>query len=68
MSSIESLFEVIREGDIKYVDFRFTDLRGRWRHVTYHISSLDETMLENGFLLESARFWECVRRGRHLFS
>lgn len=54
MSSIEGLFEIIREGDIKYIDFRFTDLRGRWRHITYHISCLDEAMFGNGFFLESA--------------
>ena len=37
-----------REKEIEFVDFRFTDIKGTWHHVTYDIDALDEEMLQNG--------------------
>ena len=30
--------KMIKDNDVKYVDFRFTDPRGKWQHVTFDIS------------------------------
>ena len=47
MTAKEFLAEC-REKEIEFVDFRFTDIKGVWHHVTYDIDSLDEDILTNG--------------------
>ncbi|MEO1928167.1 MAG: type I glutamate--ammonia ligase [Nautiliaceae bacterium] len=47
MTSKEFLQEC-REKEIEFVDFRFTDIKGVWHHVTYDIDALDEEVLANG--------------------
>ncbi len=37
-----------KEKEIEFVDFRFTDIKGTWHHVTYDIDALDEEMLNVG--------------------
>ena len=34
----------IRDNDVKYVDLRFTDPRGKWQHVTFDVSLIDDEM------------------------
>ena len=38
MSRSEKVMEMIKEHDVKYVDFRFTDPRGKWQHLAHHIT------------------------------
>ena len=38
----EGLLQFVAEESIVYVDFRFTDYKGKWHHVSYHNSVLDE--------------------------
>ena len=37
-----------RENEIEFIDFRFTDIKGVWHHVTYDIDAIDEDVLKNG--------------------
>ncbi len=32
MSDVKKVLEMIKENDVKYVDFRFTDPKGKWQH------------------------------------
>ncbi len=32
-SAVSKVLEMIKEHDVKYVDFRFTDPRGKWQHL-----------------------------------
>lgn len=42
------VLELIKENDVQYVDFRFTDPRGKWQHITQHVSTVDEDFLAEG--------------------
>jgi glutamine synthetase len=42
------VLKLIQEKDVKYVDFRFTDPRGKWQHVTFDISMIDEEVFSDG--------------------
>ena len=42
----QELLNYIAEESIVFVDFRFTDYKGKWHHVSFHHSALDEDMLE----------------------
>ena len=33
MSNAKKVLEMIKENDVKYVDFRFTDPRGKWHQI-----------------------------------
>jgi glutamine synthetase len=33
MSDTDKVMQMIKEHEVKYVDFRFTDPRGKWQHL-----------------------------------
>ena len=38
MTTPKNVMKMIKDNDVKYVDFRFTDPRGKWQHVTFDVS------------------------------
>jgi len=36
------------DNEVEFVDFRFTDIKGAWHHITYKYSAINDEMLENG--------------------
>ncbi len=36
------------ENEVEFVDFRFSDVKGAWHHISYRKSAVDDKMLENG--------------------
>ena len=48
-----SVLALIKEKEIKYVDVRFTDPRGKWQHVTFDLMMVDEDFLTNGTMFGS---------------
>jgi glutamine synthetase len=47
-NSVAEIFEMIKENDVKMIDFRFTDLFGIWHHFSLSVKELDEDMFEEG--------------------
>lgn len=43
-----------QENEIQYVDFNFTDLRGKWHHITQHICTIDKDLLETGIYIDGS--------------
>ena len=54
MSDPKTVLEMIKDNDVKYVDFRFTDPRGKWQHVAQHVDTVDEEMLEEGIMFDGS--------------
>ena len=54
MSDAASVLQMIKENDVKYVDFRFTDPRGKWQHVAQFHETVDEEMLEEGIMFDGS--------------
>ena len=48
VNNIEEFFKFCSENEVKFVDFRFTDLKGMWHHVTYNIKAVNKDLLANG--------------------
>jgi glutamine synthetase len=48
MSSFAEFFDFLKENGISFVDFRFTDLHGKWHHIARPVSAVDEDILRNG--------------------
>ncbi len=47
-------FKFIDTNEIEFVDFNFTDLRGKWQHTTQHVSTLDKDLLESGIFFDGS--------------
>jgi glutamine synthetase len=42
------ILKLIKDKEVKYVDIRFTDPRGKWQHVTFDLMMVDEEFLNHG--------------------
>ena len=54
MPSAKSVIENLKKKDIKYVDLRFTDPRGKLQHVTQHIDTIDEAAFKEGLMFDGS--------------
>ncbi|GGZ40405.1 type I glutamate--ammonia ligase [Asticcacaulis endophyticus] len=56
------ILNLIKEKDVKYVDVRFTDVRGKMQHVTFDISLVDEEFLEDGTMFDGSSIagWKAI--------
>jgi len=54
MASPQDVIKMVKENDVKFVDFRFTDTRGKEQHVTVPVSAFDEGKFENGHAFDGS--------------
>lgn len=62
MSDIKNFFKMIEENDVKFVDFRFTDPRGKWHHTAQHISTIEEDTFKDGIMFDGSSIagWKAI--------
>ncbi|MFP3944260.1 MAG: type I glutamate--ammonia ligase [Alphaproteobacteria bacterium] len=62
MSDINSVLKKIKDEDVKYVDLRFTDPRGKWQHVSFDASMVDEEFLAEGAMFDGSSIagWKAI--------
>jgi glutamine synthetase len=48
------VLKMIKDNEVKFVDFRFTDTRGKEQHVTVPASTIDEDLFENGKMFDGS--------------
>lgn len=62
MSNHENVIKQIEENQIEYVDFRFTDPKGKWQHTTYMASEVDEELLHDGVMFDGSSIsgWKAI--------
>ena len=46
--------KLIKENDVKWVDLRFTDSRGKEQHVTYPAADVDDSFFEDGKMFDGS--------------
>src|SRR3984893_11026292 len=58
----KSVIEFASKNSAKMLDIRFTDLPGRWQHVSYPIAELEESSFKDGFGFDasSIRGWQSI--------
>ncbi len=52
--SVENVLKMIQENDVKFVDFRFCDTRGKEQHVTFPAHTIDEDTFEEGNMFDGS--------------
>jgi glutamine synthetase len=62
MSDIKNVMAMIKEHEVKYVDFRFTDPRGKWQHLAHHIRTINEHFLAEGVMFDGSSIagWKAI--------
>jgi len=62
MASAKDILNMIKEKDVKYVDVRFTDVRGKMQHVTFDIDLVDEEFLTDGTMFDGSSIagWKAI--------
>ncbi len=62
MTTANDVLKLIKDRDIKYVDFRFTDPRGKWQHVTFDISLIGPETFTEGQMFDGSSIagWKAI--------
>ena len=62
MATAKDVLKLIKDQDVKYVDLRFTDPRGKWQHVTFDISMIDEEIFAEGTMFDGSSIagWKAI--------
>ncbi len=60
--SAQNVLALIKEHDAQFVDFRFTDPRGKWHHTTYMASKVDAGTFEDGIMFDGSSIagWKSI--------
>ena len=62
MSNPSEILKTIKEKEVKFVDLRFTDPRGKWQHVTFDPALVDEELLTSGTMFDGSSIagWKAI--------
>ena len=54
--------KALEENEVEYIDFNFTDMRGKWQHTAQHIDSIDKDMMEGGIYFDGSSIagWKSI--------
>ena len=60
--SVKSVMNMIKENDVKFVDLRFTDPRGKLQHLTMDMTIVDEEMFAEGVMFDGSSIagWKAI--------
>jgi glutamine synthetase len=62
MSSASDVLKQISDNDVKFVDLRFTDPKGKLQHVSMDVSAVDEDMFADGVMFDGSSIagWKAI--------
>ena len=62
MSDFTKVLEMIKENEVAYVDWRFTDPRGKWQHTSQPVEVVDEALFEDGIMFDGSSIagWRAI--------
>ena len=62
MADAKSVLQMMKEKDVKFVSFRFTDPRGKWQHTAKTASAVDESVFADGVMFDGSSIagWKAI--------
>ncbi len=56
------ILQALRENECQYLNLRFTDMHGKWHHVTFDLCMVDEEFLREGTLFDGSSLpgWKAI--------
>ena len=58
--SVNDILTLIKENDIKMIDFKMVDINGQYRHVTIPANHFDESLIKNGIGFDASNYGYAV--------
>ena len=64
VNSIEEFFKYCADNEVEFVDFRFTDIKGTWHHLTYTMEAITEDSFNNGIPFDGSSIdaWQPINK------
>ena len=64
VNNTEEFFKYCEENEVKFVDFRFTDMKGMWHHISYMMSAVTQDQLNFGMPFDgsSVDAWQPINK------
>jgi glutamine synthetase len=64
VNSTDEFFKFCEENEVKFVDFRFTDIDGVWHHLTYNVKAVDAGLLDSGMPFDGSSIpsWQPINK------
>ncbi len=68
--SADAVLKRIKDENIKFVDLRFTDPKGKWQHVTFDKSMVDEDFFSEGQMFDGSSIagWKAINESDMVLS
>lgn len=60
---VDKFKEIIKQNAVEFVDFRFTDLLGKWHHITYRASAVTDDLIKDGITFDGSSIvgWKNIK-------
>src|ERR1700679_1161122 len=60
--AVGNVFKLIKEHDVQFVDFRFTDPKGKWQHTAYSAKKVEKASFEDGIMFDGSSIagWKSI--------
>jgi glutamine synthetase len=64
VNSVDEFFSFCKENDVQFVDFRFTDIKGTWHHVSYRMSAVNAGHFTGGLPFDGSSIdaWQPINK------
>ena len=62
MTNASEALKAFKDSSAKYLDLRFTDVKGKWQHLTMDGTVVDEDLLNNGVFFDGSSIagWKAI--------
>ena len=56
------ILKYIDDQGVQFIDFNFTDIRGKWQHTAQHVSTFDKDMIADGIAFDGSSIagWQAI--------
>ena len=60
----DEFYKYCEENEVEFVDFRFTDIKGAWHHISYRMSAVEPSMLDAGLPFDGSSIenWQPINK------
>ena len=64
VNNVDEFFKFCEDNEVEFVDFRFTDIKGAWHHISYRMSAVDKGQLEGGLPFDGSSIenWQPIEK------
>jgi glutamine synthetase len=64
VNNTDEFFKYCEENEVEFVDFRFTDIKGAWHHISYRMSAVTAEQLDGGLPFDGSSIdaWQPINK------